>query len=286
MSATIKTFDYHIAWRARSRRPGAHSSTQRGMGMEFRGHTTLLSYPDPRRIDIRQTIRDPLEQVHVRIFNQKSAAPVVMLCDLSGSMAFGRQQRKISIAADILQSIAKSATDNADSFAFIGYDDVAREDWRCAASFRPHQANALADRLRHYQPDGSGSGGLMDAIRHLPRERALVFLVSDFHLPLAELEPALALLLRHHVVPLVLWDEGEYKALPNFGIVTVTDPESGARRTLLLRKAYRERIIQHFAARRQALEALLLRCDMPPLWLEQGYDADVLTDYFYRYMAA
>ena len=46
----IKEFSYHIGWRSRSRRPGRHKSNQRGMGMEFRGHTTLLSYPDPRRI--------------------------------------------------------------------------------------------------------------------------------------------------------------------------------------------------------------------------------------------
>ena len=70
MHNEIKEFSYHISWRSRGRHAGSHSSTQRGMGMEFRGHTTLLSYPDPRRIDIRQTIRDPLEQVHVRIFNQ------------------------------------------------------------------------------------------------------------------------------------------------------------------------------------------------------------------------
>ena len=90
----IKEFSYHIGWRSRSRRPGRHKSNQRGMGMEFRGHTTLLAYPDPRRIDIRQTIRDPLEQIHVRLFNQKSVTPVFVLCDLSGSMQYGAKQKK------------------------------------------------------------------------------------------------------------------------------------------------------------------------------------------------
>lgn len=99
----IKEFSYHIAWRSHSRRPGRHKSNQRGMGMEFRGHTTLLAYPDPRRIDIRQTIRDPLEQVHVRIFNQKSVTPVFVLCDMSGSMQYastkqdGSSQKKLKL---------------------------------------------------------------------------------------------------------------------------------------------------------------------------------------------
>ena len=282
----IKPFSYHIGWRSRGRRPGAHNSTQRGMGMEFRGHTTLLSHPDPRRIDIRQTIRDPLEQVYVRIFNQKSAVPVYVLCDMSGSMQFGSYQRKISVASDIALSVAKSATANSDPIGFIGFDEHVREDWLCTASFRPHHVMEVAEQLKDYHPGHVGSEGLMEVTRFLPRERSLIFLVSDFHMPMDELEAALALMLRHHIVPVVLWDEAEYKKLPEFGIASVTDPESGARRTLLLRKKYRDRIIQHFEDRRAAIHALFMRYDMPPFFIEHGFDADALTDYFHQYVAA
>src|SRR5690606_9196231 len=111
-----------------------------------------------------------------------------------------------------------SATSNADPFSFIGFDDKVREDWHCPPSFRSHHATDMAEKLKYYQPGAVGSKGLMDVIRYLPRERSLVFLVSDFHMPLTELEAALALMLRHHVVPMVLWDEAEYSSLPEFGI--------------------------------------------------------------------
>lgn len=283
--ADVKTFNYHIGWRSREHRPGRHDSTQRGMGMEFRGHTTLLSYPDPRRIDVRQTMRDPLEQIHVRIFNQKSATPVILLCDMSGSMNFGSSRRKLAIAADIIKSAAKSATNNADPFALIGFDDQVREEWLCPLSFKAHYATRMAERLQDYFPGRVGSQGLKDAVRYLPRSRALIFLVSDFHMPLTELEATLALMLRHHVVPMILWDEAEYNGLPEFGIASVMDPESGTKRTLLLRRKYRDRIIAHFAARRAAINALLLRFDMPPMFIEHGYDADAVTNYFHRYTA-
>ena len=78
MHNPLDSFSYHINWKSRGHHPGQHKSGQRGMGMEFAGHSNLLDYPDPRRIDIRQTIRDPLEQVHVRIFNQRSATPVMI----------------------------------------------------------------------------------------------------------------------------------------------------------------------------------------------------------------
>lgn len=282
----IKEFSYHINWRSNSRRPGSHRSNQRGMGMEFRGHATLLSYPDPRRIDMRQTIRDPMEQVYVRIFNQKSATPVFVLCDMSGSMQYGSHQRKISIAGDIVQSVAQSVTHNGDPFGLIGFDDEIREDWISTLSARPHMAIEMAEKLKSYQPNEVGSTALIDTVRMLPRERSLIFLVSDFHMPLKELEESLVLMLRHHIIPVVLWDTAEYSDLPEFGIANVTDPETGSKRTLLLRKTYKKRILESFAQRRKAIEDLFLRFDMQPFFVTNQFDADLLSDYFHQYVAA
>ncbi|MGQ2965542.1 DUF58 domain-containing protein [Methylophilus sp.] len=280
----IKEFSYHISWRSRSRRPGRHKSNQRGMGMEFRGHTTLLSYPDPRRIDIRQTIRDPMEQVYVRIFNQKSATPVFVMCDLSGSMQYGVPHTKLTTAAEITRSVAQSATRNGDPVAFVGFDDELRDEWLSTLSARPHSMLELADRLENHLPSEVGAGALIDSARLLPRERALIFLVSDFHMPLEHLEETLLLMLRHHIVPVVLWNSTEYKDLPEFGITSINDPETGERRTLFLRASYRQRILDTFAARRQAIEDIFMKFDMQPFFVEDTFDADLLSDYFHQYV--
>lgn len=286
MHTEIKEFSYHINWRSRGRHSGSHSSTQRGMGMEFRGHTTLLSYPDPRRIDIRQTMRDPLEQVYVRIFNQKSATPVFAIADLSGSMSFGNTQSKIALSSQIANSIAMSATNNSDPFGFIGFDDIVREDWLCTQSFRVHQALELTSLLKDFQPDQVGSAGLRDVNRFLSRERALVFLISDFHMPLSELEESLSLLMQHQVVPVVLWDSAEYKQLPEFGITSVTDCETGEKRTIFLRKDMRANIIARFETRRIEIETLFMKFDMAPFFVDGDFDADALTEYFHQFVAA
>lgn len=280
----IKEFSYHISWRSRARRPGRHKSNQRGMGMEFRGHTTLLSYPDPRRIDIRQTIRDPMEQVYVRIFNQKSATPVFVMCDLSGSMQYGMPHTKLTTAAEITRSVAQSATRNGDPVAFIGFDDDLRDEWLSTLSARPHSLLDLADRLENHLPKEVGASALTDSARLLPRERALIFMVSDFHMPLAQLEEALLLMLRHQIIPVVLWNSAEYKNLPEFGVTSINDPETGERRTLFLRAAYRQRILDTFTARRQAIEDLFMKFDMQPFFVEDRFDADLLTDYFHQYV--
>lgn len=281
----IKEFNYHIGWRSTATRPGRHRSNQQGMGMEFRGHTTLLAYPDPRRIDVRQTIKDPLEQVLVRIFNQKSAIPVFVLCDLSGSMQYGKQQSKINIAAEVIQSVAQSASHNGDPVGLIGFDDEIREDWLCTLSPRPHLMIETAERLRQFKPGATRNQALLETAELLPASRSLIFFVSDFHMPLDELEQALDLLIAHHIVPIVLWDSTEYLDLPDFGITSVTDPETGEKRTLFLRKNYKARILETFAARKTAIEDLFLRYDMQPFFVENQFNADLLTDYFYQYVA-
>ena len=282
----IKEFNYHISWRSRGRHRGRHTSVQRGMGMEFRGHTTLLSYPDPRRIDIRQTIRDPMEQIYVRLFNQKSSTPVFAICDLSGSMNFGSRKRKLRQAAEIVESIAQSASHNSDPFGFIGFDDVVREDWVSTASAKAQRGIEMAEKLKEYHPPHIGSSGLLDIYRYLPRERSLIFLISDFHMPMELLEQSLPMLLRHHIVPIVLWDAEEYRNIPEFGIASVADSETGARRTLFLRKELRERIIQSFEDRRTAIYEMFMSFDMPPFFVEGEFNADDLTEYFYQFVAA
>jgi uncharacterized protein (DUF58 family) len=259
---------------------------QRGLGMEFRGHAPLISYPDPRRIDLRQTIRDPFDQVWVRIFNQKSSVPVTVACDLSGSMGFAGQMRKLEIASQITASAAYSAFRVNDPFGFIGFDQHVRDDWMFSSSVKVHGAFELAERLATYRPPHTGANGLADISQFLPRERSLVLLISDFHMPIEQLEAALGSLMRHHVVPLVLWDGAEYRNLPEFGVASITDCETGARRTLFLRKSLRERIMQAFEARREALEKLFMRFDMPPLFIEDGFEPDDLTEYFYQFVAA
>ena len=82
------------------------------------------------------------------------------------------------------------------------------------------------------------------------------------------------------------FDVAEYRDLPEFGITHVIDSETGERRSLFLRGDMRARILASFAARRDALHQLFMRFDSPPFYIEQGFDPDALTEYFYQFVAA
>jgi uncharacterized protein (DUF58 family) len=256
------------------------------MGIEFAGYTTLLSYPDPRRIDIRQSIRDPLGEIYVKMFNQRSATPVMIVCDLSASMNFGGKNKKINLAAEVAQSIAYSVVDRHDALGLVGFDDEIREDWLAPASFRSQHAFTLINELKKFTSTHKSNRAIKDLYQYMPRERSLIFFISDFHMPEIDLENCLSNLMRHHVVPIVLWDKKEYKNLPNFGIVTITDPESGKRNTLFLRKELKEKIVDSFEKRRQVITKAFMNFDIPPFFVDEHFDVNKMTEYFNQFVGA
>jgi uncharacterized protein (DUF58 family) len=278
----LKEFHYRIDWRSKSHLPGHHRSTQSGGGLEFRGNVPLLSAPDPRRLDIRASLSDPFDQWFVRSYRQRSQVSVYVIADLSASMGFQGTQRKTNVLADIVESVAYSAHRTGDRFAFIGCDEVPRDDFIVPPTHALGPGLALAQRLRESVPTGSSALGLVDATRYISRRRSLIFLVSDFHFDDRLLTDTLQALAAHIVCPMVLWDRAEFDSLPRTGIVSARDPESGRRQTLLLRKSFRERLVAAFDARRRHLNDVFNRYDQRPLFVASQFDPERVTEYFYH----
>jgi|TARA_B100000780_G_scaffold112593_1_gene78855 uncharacterized protein (DUF58 family) len=286
MEFQTETFDYHINWKTRGQHPGQHKSDQRGMGLEFAGHSNLLDYPDPRRIDLRQTIRDPLEQIYVRIFNQRSATPVVIVSDLSASMGFGIEKSKLHFASEISTVIANSVITRSDAIGFIGFNDQTETDWWAPISYRPQRTNLLIEKLKNYQPKNSSHQGIKRVSQVLPNDHTLVFLISDFHMPIDDIEESLSKLTKHTIVPIVIWNKAEYKDLPNFGIMNLNDPESGESTTLFLRKKLKAKIIDKFEQRKVKLQNIFLKYNSPPFFVEDKFYPLAMTQYFNEYFYA
>ncbi len=278
----LKEFHYKIDWPSKSHLPGHHRSNQSGGGIEFRGNVPLLALPDTRRLDIRSSLSDPFDQWFVRSFRQRSQVPVYLLADLTASMGFAGELRKLDVLADFVESLAYSAHRTGDRFAFVGCDQTLRTDFFLPPTHAVGAGLDMARRLRALLPTGTAAAGLLEASRYIIRQRCLVFLVSDFHFPDELLEKLFASLLRHRVCPIVLWDRAEYERLPRFGLITARDSETGRKRTLLLRPALRERLLISFSARRAKLEAFFQQHNTRPIFLEEGFDAEKITQYFFE----
>lgn len=272
---------YKVRWRTRGGHPGHHASTRQGGGLEFRHHVPLVNAPDPRRFDVHASLRDPFGQIQVRVFQQKSAIPVFAIADLSASMRVGGEHAKLALLAEFVACLGYSAARSGDAFGLIGCAETDQPALYVPPSVNAAAALEAAARVRHAAPSGHNAEGLLSAAELVGSRRALVFLLSDFHLPLALIDRVLSSLAYHDVVPVMLCQRSEYETLPAWGLARVQDPESGRQRLLVLRPALRQRIRAAYLARRAALSALFSRHGRPPLLVQDTFSPDDVTRYFF-----
>ncbi len=280
MPRAIAELHYRVSGLASGQFPGHHRSRSGDAGFEFRGHAALHDAPDVRRLDLHASLRDPFGAWQVRLHSQRKAIPVALVADLSASMGFEGAQRKLDVLADLVQSLAWSAWRTGDSFGFVGCDDLVRADLAIAQTRRRGAGLALAQALRALQLTGRSARALGEAHRHLPNRRALVFLVSDFHLPLEQIDTVLKSLALHEVVPVVLWQPVEFALGAARGLAQVREPERGTRQWLWWRPALRARWREALQHRDDALQLCFRRHRLQPLFIEGSFDADAVTRHF------
>lgn len=285
LPAYVKPFTYAVPWKSRSMHIGDHRGTLRGLGDEYKDHASLTDYPDLRRMDVRQSLRDPYEQIYVRTYHQNNTTPVYVLGDLSSSMQFGRPKRKLDVLLETASSIAYSANLAGDPFGFIAFHRRVDEAYSSPLSHHVFQHFSTLSQLSDYQPGPQTAEGILDVPYFLSGHRSIVFWISDFHMPLSLIEQALIELSGHQVIPLVLWDSQESSNLPKFGFSTMIDPESGQKVTLFFRAALRQQFIAAFERRQAELTQLFLKFESPPMFFSGDVDAEAMTSYFDRYFS-
>jgi len=101
--------------------------------------------------------------------------------------------------------------------------------------------------------DGAQASALTQAVEHMRKKRALVFLLSDFHFEEQFMLAALNSLATHDVVPLVLWDSAEYQDMPEWGWARVRDMESTGAGSLFMRRSMAIKIRHAYQQRRQQI---------------------------------
>jgi uncharacterized protein (DUF58 family) len=276
----VRELYYRLPGLAAGAMPGAHRSGRGEGGFEYRGPLPLERARDARRLDLPASLRDPFGRWTVRQYSQRLAVPVLIVADVSASMAFAGEPPRQQVLADFADSLAASAWRNGDAFGFVACDERVRTDLYLPPGRQRGAGTALAARLRGLTLDGASSRGLLEAWRYLPQRRALVFLVSDFQLDDDELDAVLASLAWHALVPVVLWQPQEAGPAARHGLLDLVDPETGQRQWLWWRPALRQRLAGRQQARRQHLQQRFARQRLRPLFIEGAFDADAVTRHF------
>lgn len=275
----MQEFHYQVPWRTHNALPGWHSSTQTGGEHEFYGHMPLMSRPEAHNLDIHASLLDPFQQYQVRTFRQRSMIHIVVIADLSASMAY---PGKVDAIADFTTKASYSAYRIGDYFSFYGCDENLRHDFFLPPRWYKGGVIEFAATLKQFRPKGKNCLSISKLYEYLPRHKSLIFFISDFHFSLSEIQSMFDSLAKHDVIPIVLWDDAEFDNLPDWGMLRLYDAEAGYDRHLFMRPALKRRIRQNFSNRREQLKHLFSYYGRQPFFTSGTLQTDRLTRYFYE----
>jgi uncharacterized protein (DUF58 family) len=263
---------------------GAYHSRFKGRGMAFEESRAYVPGDDPRHVDWNVTARTG--EVFVKQFVEERELTLLLAVDLSGSLSFGsRAQVKRQLAAEAAALLAFSALRNQDKVGLLLFTDRTERLIRPQKG-RSHVLRVLREILAA-KPSSRGTdlGEALRTVTHLSRQRAIVALVTDLfdadwtgERPPAELlaraEKPLKVLARRHDLMLVEVEDALEQALPNVGLLSVADPETGRRVVVDTGSArVRETFAQRMANEREGLRAQLLRLGVDRVTLRCGDDS-------------
>jgi uncharacterized protein (DUF58 family) len=260
---------------------GEYSSAFRGRGVEFAEVREYQPGDDIRTIDWNVTAR--LGSAYVKRYLEERELTVVFVVDRSASGGFGSRVRTRSdLAAEVVAVLAFAAARNNDRVGLLLATDRV-EAYTQPRKGRRHALRVMCELLA-FTPEARGTDLdiPLSTLESSLRRRAVVFVVSDF---LATgYEPALARLARRHDVVAIQIVDPRERELPDVGLVTLWDPETGDWRVVnTADRRVRERFAERAQAFDRALERMLAERGADLLRLETGRSyAEPLLAFFRR----
>ncbi|MFD9947876.1 DUF58 domain-containing protein [Nonomuraea sp. NPDC059023] len=241
---------------------GDHLGLLPGPGSELAEARPYQAGDDVRRIDWNVTARTA--EPHVRDVVADRELELWVLLDASASMDFGTaamEKRDLALAATAAIGFLTQRTGNR-----IGAHLLHGSGLRAlpARTGRPHLMALLQEIFTMPRARPGTKAAVLGAAAHrLGRtvvRRGLVVVVSDFLDPPETWEPELRrLAVRHQVLAVEVLDPREL-ALPDVGLLTLMDPETGRRREYATASArLRRRYAEAAAGQRAGIETALRR---------------------------
>lgn len=276
--AALRTIEIHTARLANEQLSGTYKSSFKGQGLAFREVRPYQPGDDVRTIDWNVSAR--MNDTFVKVFVEEREMTVMIAVDLSASERFGTQRApKARVASEVAALLAFSAIRNNDRVGLIlstskverivppkkGEKHVMRVVREILGFEAPPAASAQTDETRRVPQLGAATDlkSALEALAHVARRRSVAFIISDFFTTGYERALSLASA-KHDVIPVVLTDRREME-LPDVGIATFEDLESGE---MVVVDTSDKRVRAHYRA-----EMTKLRDQRRQLFFKLGLDS-------------
>jgi uncharacterized protein (DUF58 family) len=210
---------------------GNYTSLVKGQGLAFREVRPYQPGDDIRTIDWNVSAR--MNETYIKVFVEEREMTVMLVVDLSASLLFGTQTNPLTrggaakslVAAMLSGQSAFSASHNNDRVGLIISTD------RVEKIVPPKKGDKHMMRIirevANFRPARAGTDlrGALEALTHVARRRTVCFVISDFIA--SDYERALSLAAaKHDVIPVMVTDVRD-EQLPDVGLATFEDLETG-----------------------------------------------------------
>jgi uncharacterized protein (DUF58 family) len=273
--AVLRRLEWTVVRRLDGLLQGDYRTLFRGAGLDLADLREYQHHDDVRHIDWNVTAR--LQVPHVRQFTEDRELNAWFLLDLSGSVDFGSQERtKRSVSAEFVAVLARLLTRHGNRVGALLFG--AQLDAVLPARHgRTHVLHLLQRMRDHVAPRAERETqlrDLLDAARRMIPRRSMVFVVSDF-ISAPGWHESLARLAQHHEVLAVrLYDASELE-LPDLGLVTIQDAETGEQLFVDTHDpGFRERFVQAAQRNETELHEALMHAGVDTL--ELATDGDLV----------
>lgn len=259
---------------------GEYRSVFKGQGMEFSEVREYQAGDEVRTIDWNVTAR--MGRPFVKRYIEERELTVMLAVDLSGSERFGTVHRfKSELASELAAVVAMSAVRNNDRVGVVLFTD--RIEYVVPPrKGRKHVLRIMRDLLS-FEPVGKGTDmiGVIDHLAKTLKQKAIVFLVSDF--VAADIEHPLKILAQRHDVVAVTVEDPSERVLPDIGLARFVDPETGEQievdtSSSVVRRDFEKRVTEERDSRRHLLRRLAI--DEVPVRTDGNYIEPLLK--FFR----
>lgn len=205
---------------------GTYQSVFKGRGIAFDAVRPYQPGDDVRDIDWNVTAR--ADEAFVKRYTEERELTVMLLVDSSASCMFGTADRqKRDLAAEIGAVLALAAIKNNDEVGLLIFSDQI-EHYIAPRKGRNHVLRLIRDLLA-VKSSGRGTdlSLALRTVNKLLKQRAIIFLLSDFMATPADYERDLLVIGRKHdLIAGVLRDPLE-EAWPAVGLMRLKDAETG-----------------------------------------------------------
>jgi uncharacterized protein (DUF58 family) len=254
---------------------GDHRTLMRGAGLDLAELREYQHHDDVRHIDLNVTAR--LQQPSVRQFTEYRELSSWFLVDLSASVDFGSNRfTKRTVAREFVGVLARLLTRRGNRVGALLYGNSV-DTVLPARGGRVHVLELLQRMAARPAEAAAGQTDLRElllAAQRTIKRRSTIFIVSDFISPTGWERALGHLAQRHEVTAVRLFDALEMD-LPDIGLVTMKDAETGEQIVVdTHNRRFRERFQAAAERRETALREALAAAGVDTL--ELGTEDDLV----------